>query len=56
MSFALCLGPEALIIMLVLLVLAGLVCAAGVAAAIYATIGLAKLAAARHNRLVANAK
>lgn len=55
MSFALC-GPDgALVILLLLVLVMGCVCLAAVlAAAVYATIGLAKWAAARHNRLAAN--
>lgn len=57
MSFALC-GPDAgfLIIALLLLVIGCVCLAAVIAAAVYATISLAKWAAARHNRLAANAK
>lgn len=55
MSFAMC-GPDgALVILLPLVLVMGFVCLAAVlAAAVYATIGLAKWAAARHNRLAAN--
>ena len=57
MSFALC-GPDGgLIIVLLFVVAACCVClAAVIAAAVYATIGLAKWAAARHIRLAANEK
>ena len=57
MFFAMCPDGGIIIFALLFLVLAGCVCVAAVlAAAVYATIGLAKLAAARHNRLAANAK
>ncbi len=55
MTFAMCLDPEALIFCALFLLLAaaiGLACV--VAVAFYATVGLAKLAAARHNRLASN--
>jgi hypothetical protein len=56
MSFAMLCGPDGGIIIFGLLFLALAVVFVGacVAAAIFATIGLAKWAAARHNRLAAN--
>ena len=56
MSFAMLCGPDGGIIIfgLLFLALAGAIVGACIAAAIYATIGLAKWAAARHNRLAAN--
>ena len=57
MLFAMC-GPDGRLIIIALLgVVAFIVaCVGGLVAAIYATIGLAKLAAARHNRMVANGR
>ena len=56
MSFAMLCGPDGGIIIIGLLFLALAVVFVGacIAAAIFATIGLAKWAAARHNRLAAN--
>ena len=55
MSFAmLCLDGEMFIFALLGLGLLGVVCVGFLVAAIYTTIGLAKWAAARHNRMVAN--
>ena len=57
MSFAMLLcpgGPEIILFALLGLMLLGVVCVGFVVAAIYATMGLAKWAAARHNRMVAN--
>ena len=51
MSFAMCMGGEIIILALVLLVVLGGAC---LAAAIFATIGLAKWTAARQKRLAAN--
>jgi hypothetical protein len=53
MSFAMCMGDEILFAARVFLVSFGGACLAG---AIFATAGLAKWAAARHNRLAANAR
>ena len=54
MSFAMCMGGEIVIFALVLLVVLGGAC---LAAAVFATVGLAKWAAARHlRRLAANAR
>ena len=52
MSFAMCMGGEMVIAALVLLVAVGGAC---LTAAIFATVGLAKWAAARQKRLAANA-
>jgi hypothetical protein len=56
MSFAMLCGPDGgfVLIALLVLVLSVAVACACLAAAIFATIGLAKWAAARHNRLVAD--
>ncbi|HWS90918.1 MAG TPA: hypothetical protein VN282_28365 [Pyrinomonadaceae bacterium] len=51
MSFAMCMGGEMLIAILVFFVAVGGAC---LALAIFATVGLARWAAARHNRLAAN--
>ena len=58
MSFAMWCGPDGgfILIGLILLILVVALVGACLAVAIFATIGLAKWAAARHNRLVANAK
>ncbi len=56
MFFAICLGPEAIIIFIIALMLLVVLACACLAAAVYTTIGLAKWAAARHNRLAANAR
>lgn len=55
MSFAMCVPDGLFIIIALLLVVMGCACLAAVlAVAVYATIGTAKWAAARHNRLAAN--
>ena len=54
MSFAICMGVEAIVIVFFALVLLVVLGGACLAAAIFATVGLAKWAAARHNRLAAN--
>jgi len=56
MSFAVCLGGEVFIIFIIALIL--LVALVGLCLwlAVLATIGLAKWAAARHNRMVSNAR
>lgn len=55
MSFAMCVPDGLVLIIALLLVVIGCLCLAAVlAAAVFATTGLAKWAAARHNRLVAN--
>ena len=51
MSFAMCLGGEIILAFLVVLLAAGGAC---LALAVFATVGLARWAAARHNRIVAN--
>jgi hypothetical protein len=58
MSFAMLCGPDGgfILIGLILLILVVALVGACLAAAIFATIGLAKWAAARHNRLAATAK
>lgn len=57
MSFAMCVPDGLFIILTLLLVVIGCACLAAVlAVAFYTTIGLAKWAAARHNRLAANAR
>ena len=58
MSFAMLCGPDGgfILIGLILLILAVAVVGACLAIAIFATIGLAKWAAARHNRLAATAQ
>lgn len=55
MSFAMC-GPDGglIIALLFVLVICCVLAAAVLAAAVFATISLAKWAAARHNRLAAN--
>ena len=57
MSFAMLCGPDGGIFIVVLLffALAAALVSACIAAAVYATIALAKWAAARHNRLAARA-
>jgi hypothetical protein len=52
MSFAMCMGGEIFFAALALLVAAGGAC---LAAAVFATVGLARWAAARRMRLAANA-
>jgi hypothetical protein len=56
MSFAMLCpgGPEIFLLIPIVLLLLAALGGACVAAAIFATIGLAKWAAARHNRLAAN--
>lgn len=55
MSFAMLCGPDGGLILIGLLLLVGLA-GAVLSVAIFLTVTLAKWAAARHNRLVANAK
>jgi hypothetical protein len=54
MSFAMCLGGEVVIIAIVGLILLVALVGVCLGLAVLATIGLAKWAAARHNRMAAN--
>ena len=56
MSFAMCLGGEVIIIAIVALILLVALVGLCLGLAVLATIGLAKWAAARHNRLAAYAR
>ena len=54
MSFAMCLGGEVIIFAIVALVLLVVVVGVCLGSAVLLTVGLAKWAAARHNRMVLN--